>query len=86
MAYIALGLMRYTTPEITYAIMVNWFEHHDAKEMFLPGFPGLKKNFYILLSLQKKYMPALYAKFREVNYIPQWYAAEWFLTLFSKFP
>ena len=70
MSYIAVTLMKYTTPENTYMIIAKWFEQNDAKEMFLPGFPGLKKNFYILLSLQKKFMPALYNKFNEVSYIP----------------
>ena len=64
MSYIAVALMRYTTPENTFAIIVKLFEQSDAKEMFLPDFPGLKKNFYILLSLQKKYMPVLYKKFK----------------------
>ena len=45
--------------------------------------PGLSKNFYILLSLQKKYMPAMFKKFNEMAYVPQIYASQWFLTLFS---
>ena len=49
--------------------------------------PGVSKNFYILLSLQKKYMPELFRKFNEEGYLPQIYATEWFLTFFgSDFP
>ena len=53
--------------------------------MFMPGFPGLDKNFYILLSLQKKYLPELYEKFNEAGYTPQLYATKWFMTLFTDF-
>ena len=52
----------------------------------MPGFPGLKKDFYILVRLQKKYLPTLYERFVEMDYIPHIYATEWFLTLFGKFP
>ena len=70
MSYLAVTLMKYTTPEETLMILIKWFEENGLKELFMPGFPGLKKDFYVLLSLQEKYMPEIYAKFSEVNYIP----------------
>ena len=47
--------------------------------------PGLEMNFYILLSLQKKFMPALFKKMRDENYVPQIWASQWFLTFFAAY-
>ena len=47
--------------------------------------PGLEKNFYILLSLQKQFMPKLFVKFRDNNYFPTIYATHWFLTYFTAY-
>ena len=85
-SYIASILSKYVTPQDIFLIMVSLFENYGMKEQFLPGFPGLKKDFYILIRLQKKYLPKLYERFVEMEYIPHIYATEWFLTLFAKFP
>ena len=53
-------LMTYTTPEETFAITVSLFKNYHIHDSFLPGLPGLEKNFYIMLSLQKKYMPRIF--------------------------
>ena len=83
MGYLSATLMTYTTPEDSFSIMVSLFNEYNLKEQFLPKMPGLEKNFYILLSLQKKYMPAMYKKFNDMQYVPQIYASQWFLTVFS---
>ena len=62
-------------------------EEYGMKEWFKSGMVGLRKDYYILLCLQKKYMPALFKKMKDCNYTPPMYAMEWFLTLFSaRFP
>ena len=53
-------LMTYTTPEDAFAITVSLFANYGLHDTFLPGLPGLEKNFYIMLSLLKKYMPRLF--------------------------
>ena len=70
MGYLSATLMTYTTPEDSFSIMVSMFNIYGLKEQFLPKMPGLAKNFYILLSLQKKYMPAMFKKFNEMGYVP----------------
>ena len=75
MGYLSATLMTYTTPEDSFSIMVSLFNEYNLKEQFLPKMPGLEKNFYILLSLQKKYMPAMYKKFNDMQYVPQIYAS-----------
>ena len=52
--------MTYTTPEEAFAITVSLFENYHIHDSFLPGLPGLEKNFYIMLHLQKKYMPRVF--------------------------
>ena len=63
-------LMTYTTPEDTFAIVVSLFENYQMKENFLPGLPGLEKNFYIMLSLMKKYMHKLFDKLNSIGFSP----------------
>ena len=79
--------MKYTTPENSFMIMISLLEEYGMKEWFKSGMVGLRKDYYILLCLQKKYMPALFKKMKDCNYTPPMYAMEWFLTLFSaRFP
>ena len=85
MNYIGSTLMKYTTPENSFMIMISLFEHYGVKDWFKPDMIGLKKDFYILMSLQKKYMPALFKKMVDLYYFPQIYAQKWFITLFAAF-
>lgn len=45
--------------------------------------PGLNRAFYIHLSLLKKYMPKLFAHLNEMNFMPQTYGSQWFMTIFA---
>ena len=51
MNYLAGTLMKYTTPENNLMILISMFESYGMKEYFEPSLIGLKKDFYILLSL-----------------------------------
>ena len=53
------------------------------RPLYKTGMPGLSTCFYILLNLQKKYMPKLYAHMIEVGFMPQMYASQWFLTCYA---
>ena len=85
MNYIAATLMKYTTPENSLMIMASLFQFYGVKSWYDRDFTGLRKEFYTLLRLQKKYMPALYKKLKDFNYVPSMYAQPWFLTLFAGF-
>ena len=78
-------LMTYTTPEDAFAIMVSIFSNYQLHDSYLPGLPGLEKNFYIMLSLQRKYMPKLFTKLAQIDFSPQMYGSRWFMTLFSDY-
>lgn len=67
---VAGTLMTYTTPEDTFAIMVSIFDNYHMHDSYLPGLPGLEKNFYIMLALLKKYMSKLFAKLVEIDFSP----------------
>ena len=82
---VAGTIMTYTTPEDTFAIMVSIFSNYQLHDSYLPGLPGLEKNFYIMLSLQKKYMPKLFTKLAEIDFSPQMYASRWFMTIFADY-
>ena len=77
--------MKKTTAENSFMIMISLFENYDLKSYSLPDMAGFKKECYILASLQKKFMPNLYEKFKTLNYTPAMYAQQWFLTLFSDY-
>ena len=62
--------MTYTSPEDTFAIVVSLFINYQIQDNFLPGLPGLEKNFYVLLCLMKKYLPKVHAKFIEIGFTP----------------
>ena len=51
MSYLVATLMKYTTPENSLMIMISLFNEYRIKDQFLPGMPGVSKNFYILLRL-----------------------------------
>ena len=54
------------------------------KRIFSPGFPDVRKIFYVLLNLQKKFIPKIYEVLKNDSILPSLYATEWFLCLFSK--
>jgi len=74
MNFLAATLMRHNTPQDTLMILISLFETYGMRGYFEADLRGLKKDFYIFLSLMKKYMPKVYNKMRKDNYIPQIYA------------
>lgn len=60
MNYLAGTLMRFTNPQDSLMILISMFEQYGLMGYFEPNLTGLKKDFYIFLCLQKKYMPRLY--------------------------
>ena len=72
MDMIVLMLMQYTKPVDSFLIMINFLEHYGFREQFSFTKNGINKDFYILLRLQQKKLPALYHKFlhAEIPYCP----------------
>lgn len=83
MGFLCATLMTYTSPEDSFCIMVSLFNSYDLRSQFLPKMPGVERNFYIFLSLQKKYLPKVFCHLMKEEFVPQMYATQWFLTLFA---
>lgn len=83
MNYIAAMLLTYMDMEDAFVSMIGIMRGFNMIDMFKPGMPGLAKAFYIHLSLMKKYLPKLQAHLKKMNFIPQTYGSQWFMTIFS---
>lgn len=84
MNFLCTMLMSYTTPEDSFAIMISLMQNYGLKELFMPGFPGLKKYYYIFSALLKKYQPKVFKKLEDTDMMSKMYAitSQWFPTLF----
>ena len=51
MNYLVLTLMKYTTPENSFMIVISLFENYKIKGYYQSDMAGFKKDCYILLSL-----------------------------------
>ena len=59
-------------------------KNYEMEGLYLPGFPDLKKKFYVLLNLEKKFIPEIYNILKRDEALPSFYASEWFMCLFCK--
>jgi hypothetical protein len=67
LGFVSGMLMTYVTPEDCFCMMNSLYSMPDfnIKPLYLKGMPGLELCFYTLLSLQKKYLPKVYARMIE---------------------
>ena len=84
MGFIAALLLTYMDEERTFFMMHTLMKKRDLETLYLPGFPGLNKKLFVLLNLEKKYLPKVYNVLKKFDVIPFSYASEWFLCLFSR--
>lgn len=83
MAFLVGIFFSYLNEEKSFWMMENLLKNYHLQEIYLPGFPGLKKNFFVLLKLMKKLLPNLFQKFLEYKVYPAVYASPWYLTCFT---
>ena len=83
MGYMAAVLLTYMDMEDAFTCMVGIMRGFNMKDMFLPKMPGLSVAFYIHLSLLKKYIPKVSQHLTQMNFLPQTYGSQWFMTIFS---
>ena len=84
MGFIAAVLLTYMDEESSFFMLHSLMKKYELEGFYLPGFPELKKTFYILLNLEKKFIPKIYELFKKEGMIPSMYASEWFICLFSR--
>ena len=84
MGYIVALFLIYMDEKSSFYLLHSLIKNYELEGIYLPGFPELKKKFYVLLNLEKKYIPKIYEVFKRDGIYPSLYASEWFICLFSK--
>ena len=84
MGFLTALFLIYMDEESSFFMLDSIINKYDMKGTYLNGFPDLKKKFYVLLNLEKKFVPKIYDVFRRDNILPSLYASEWFICLFAK--
>ena len=84
MGFITAVLLTYMDEERSFFMLHALMKKRELENLYLPGFPDLKKKLYVFLNLQKKLIPKIYHTFKKFEINPFTYASEWFLCLFSR--
>ena len=84
MGYITALLLTYMDEERAFFMLHAIMKKRELENVYSPGFPDLHKKFYVLLNLEKKLVPKVYATFLKNEFYPYSYASSWFLCLFSR--
>ena len=84
MGFIVAVFLTYMDEESSFFMLHSLMKKYKLEGFYLPSFPELKKTFYILLNLEKKYIPKIYEIFKKEGMIPSMYASEWIICLFSR--
>ena len=84
MGYLAAIFLLYMDEESAFYIFLAIVKNYGFEGLYSSGFPDLKKKFYVLLNLEKKFIPKIYEILKRDDVYISIYASEWFLCLFSK--
>ena len=84
MAFICALLLTYMDEERAFFMMHTLIKKYDLEGIYLPGFRDLKKKFFVLLNLEKKFLPKCYKILLRDEVYPGSYASEWFICLFAR--
>ena len=75
MGFIAAVFLTYMDEESSFYMLDSLMDKYKLEGFYLPGFPELKKTFYILLNLEKKFVPKVYELFKKEGMIPSMHAS-----------
>ena len=84
MGYLVGIFLLYMNEESSFYMLYSFIKNYGFEGLYSLGFPDLKKKFYVLLNLEKKYIPKIYEILKRDSVYISIYASEWFLCLFSK--
>ena len=84
MGFIAAIFLIYMDEESSFFMLHSLMKKYKMEGIFFDEFPELRKKFYILLNLQKKYIHKIYNIFQRDGIVPTMYASTWFISLFAK--
>ena len=83
MSFLVAIFLSYLDEEKSFWMMENLMKNFRMQELYLQGFPGLKKNFFVLLKLMKKLLPNIYTQLTNAKLYPAIYGSSWYLTCFT---
>ena len=84
MGYLVAIFLLYMDEESSFYMLHSLVKNYGFEGLYKEGFPELKKKFYVLLNLEKKYIPKIYDIFKRDGVYVSIYASQWFLCLFTK--
>ena len=84
MGYLVAIFLIYMDEESSFYMLHSIVQNYGFEGLYAPGFPDLKKKFYVLLNLEKKFIPKIYDILKRDEVYASIYASEWFLCLFAK--
>ena len=84
MGYLVGLFLIYMNEESSFYLLHTLIKNYELEGIYKQGFPDLKKKFYVLLNLEKKFIPKVYDVLKRDGILPSIYASEWFICLFSK--
>ena len=84
MGYLVALFLIYMDEQSSFYLLHSLIKNYGLEGVYLPGFPDLKKKFFVLLNLEKKFIPKIYEVLKRDTIYPSIYASEWFICLFSK--
>ncbi len=82
MSFLCASFLSYMNEESAFWMMKNLMEKYNMKGYFQNNFPELKRSYYKLLKLLKNIFPKIYFVLKKWKIFPDYYARQWFLTLF----
>lgn len=83
MSFLCAFFLSYETEEKAFWLLEVIMRNYHLQELYYPGFPGLKKEFFVLLKYMKKILPNIYNQFTRYKIYPTLYASSWYLTCFT---
>ncbi len=84
MGYLVALFLIYMDEKSSFYLLHSLIKNYELEGIYSPGFPDLKKKFFVLMNLEKKYIPKVYEILKRDGIFPSLYASEWFICLFSK--
>ena len=83
MSFLVAIFLSYLDEEKSFWMMENLMKNFRMQELYLQGFPGLKKNFFVFLKLMKKILPNIFTQLTNAKLYPAIYGSSWYLTCFT---
>jgi len=84
LGYLAALFLIYMDEESAFYMLHAVIKNYEMEGLYLPGFPDLKKKYYVLLNLEKQLIPTIYNIFKRDEVPCSLYASEMFMCLFCK--